>query len=292
MIPAELLEAILAILDLTLDTAEVDVSRVSGGDINDAYRLSAKGTSYFVKVNISELYPDMFLAEAKGLELMRSKSDFHIPEVLGQGEVKGHQFLVMEFLEQGSQSEDFWELFAARLTGMHRSTNKIFGLDHSNFIGSLVQINTPCTSWAEFFARHRLAPLAEKAFDEGRLSKSAIDRLEGLYPRLENLLPHEPPSLLHGDLWSGNFMCGADGHATIYDPAVYYGHREMDLAMSKLFGGFDKRFYSAYCEEFPLESGWEERIALHNLYPLLVHVVLFGGGYSGQVQSILHRFSA
>lgn len=287
----DLIEEILTVTNTSAMADRVRYTSVGGGDINDAYRLELEDKRCFVKINDADKYPQMFETEARGLELMRNCSRFQIPEVLGVGQSDGRQFLVLEYLESGSASIEFWELFANRLAGMHRSGHDVFGLDHSNYIGSLVQVNDIHESWPDFFTNQRLGPLSHKAFDMGLLSSSALKHFENLAHRLDQLIPIESPSLLHGDLWSGNFMRGPDGEATIYDPAVYFGHREMDIAMSKLFGGFDNRFYATYNEQYPLEKGWEDRVDIHNLYPLLVHVILFGGGYVSQVQSILNRFS-
>lgn len=136
----------------------------------------------------------------------------------------------------------------------------------------------------------RLQPLVKLAYDSGLLDGQDARRMEILYKKLPEILPVEPPSLIHGDLWSGNYMVGNDGNPCIIDPAVYYGHREMDIAMSKLFGGFSPEFYRAYNEEYPMVKGWEKRVELNQLYPLLVHVNLFGEGYNRQVRQILKDY--
>ncbi|MBK5285164.1 MAG: fructosamine kinase family protein [Bacteroidia bacterium] len=152
------------------------------------------------------------------------------------------------------------------------------------------QSNSQKRTWAEFFISERLEKQIAFAKDLGVIDNSTIQQFNNLYKRLPELIPEEAPSLLHGDLWNGNFMTGNDGKAWLIDPAIYYGHREMDLAMTKLFGGFSEEFYSSYIESFPLQKGFTERIDIHNLYPLLVHVNLFGGGYLIEVKNILSRF--
>jgi fructosamine-3-kinase len=173
---------------------------------------------------------------------------------------------------------------------MHRQTNDKFGLDHDNYIGSLNQSNKFHSTWAEFFIEERLMPQLKIAFDNKIIQRSFTRLADQLFPRLHNLCPVERPALLHGDLWSGNFMPTQDGSPCIYDPAVYYGHREMDIAMTKLFGGFDDNFYDAYNENFPLEKEWLKRVDLCNLYPLLVHVNLFGGSYIRQAETTLKQY--
>ncbi|MFZ1687503.1 MAG: fructosamine kinase family protein, partial [Flavobacteriales bacterium] len=184
------------------------------------------------------------------------------------------------------------------LARLHGHTNSTFGLDpastagrRDNYIGSLKQVNTGQVTWGEFFIHCRLEPQVKMAIDHQRIGMGDVLRFERLYGKLPSLFPIEPPALLHGDLWSGNFLCDAHHQPVLIDPAVYYGHREMDIAMTKLFGGFEPAFYSAYSDAWAMEIGWEERADLCNLYPLLVHVNLFGGSYAGQVAAILLRFA-
>jgi len=171
-----------------------------------------------------------------------------------------------------------------------RLTNTNFGLDYNNYIGSLHQQNNLHPTWVDFFINERLQPQIKLARDNNEIDSTTILKFENLYKKLDEVFPKEKPALLHGDLWSGNFMSDEKGESVIMDPTVYYGHREMDIAMAKLFGGFDAEFYSSYNEHYPLENGWEQRINVCNLYPLMVHVNLFGGGYLGQVKSILSKF--
>ncbi len=265
---------------------------VGGGSINDCYRISSSksGVTFFVKLNSASEFPGMFQAEAKGLEMIRTHSTFEIPEVITVEKEGNTAFLIIDWLEAGSRDKDFWQLFAVNLANMHRQSAQEFGLDHHNYIGSLIQRNTQLSSWAEFYITMRLEPQLRMAADKGLADITLIKSFDRLFGRLHDLFPVEQPSLLHGDLWSGNFMCTDSGDATIFDPAVYYGHREMDIAMSKLFGGFDREFYEHYQRTFPMENDWEQRIPLGQLYPLLVHVNLFGASYLAQLKSCLRPF--
>ena len=173
---------------------------------------------------------------------------------------------------------------------LHKHSADSFGLDHHNFIGKLPQSNSQKESWADFFISERIEPQIKLGVDSEKFSPAIFSQLNKLHSVVEKLFPPEKPSLLHGDLWSGNYMYTTNGIASIYDPAVYYGHREMDLAMTRLFGGFTKDFYAGYQSEYPLEDGFEERVQLCNLYPVLVHANLFGGGYIQQAKSLLVRF--
>ena len=263
---------------------------VGGGCINKAFCLQSSDGNYFLKWNDAAAYPGMFEAEAAGLKLLRNSLSIRIPEVFCVGTAGAHSFILMEWIEPGRRSHSFWSDFGKKLATLHRSTRDMFGLDHNNYIGSLSQSNTMHASWPEFYFRERLEPQVKLAVDSGRLARQKISQLDKLNRRLAEFIPNEIPALLHGDLWNGNFLMDSEGNAALIDPAVYYGHREMDLAMARLFGGFDPEFYRSYEADFPLANGFESRLDIHQLYPLLVHVNLFGGGYVEQVERILRKF--
>lgn len=260
---------------------------VGGGSINQTFKLETSVGQFFLKQNSAGRFPGMFAAEMKGLNLLAENSEFIIPRPISHLEYGGQQFLVMEWVETGVPLPHSYQNIGRMLAGLHRCSATSFGLDHDNYIGSLPQSNKQHASWAEFYWTERLLPQFKLAEVSGLSSalKEGFDRLEG---KLDSLFPSEPPSLIHGDLWSGNYMITAEG-PSIFDPAVYYGHREMDLAMMKLFGGFPAEVFEAYNEAFPLEAGWDDRIPFGQLYPLMVHVNLFGRSYVSQVQQILSR---
>jgi protein-ribulosamine 3-kinase len=270
------------------EKSRIDGCRMlGGGSINEACRLQFGQHTYFVKWNQAARYPGMFEGEAKGLALLSKSNTLQIPEVVGTGASSSHAFLVLSYVQQGSATEAFWESFGKGLAQIHRQTATSFGLDHDNYIGSLRQYNKPMSDWPGFFIEQRLIPQIKLARDNGLAGHQLVAAFESLFNKLPDLFPKEPPSLLHGDLWSGNFISSNQGNAVLIDPAVYYGHREMDMGMSKLFGGFHQRFYDAYNDHWRLENGWQQRVDLCNLYPLMVHVNLFGGSYLMQVKSIL-----
>jgi len=260
----------------------------SGGDINQATILNFEnGYSCFLKWNDSAP-ASMFETEAKGLELLSNvNTELIIPKVI----LMGKDFLLLSLIESGSANSGSDFNFGVQLAKLHRNSSDNFGLGHDNFIGKLPQRNHTHKNWADFFIQERIEPQIKLGVDSGKFSNSSGDKIEKLSSVVEKLFPDEPPALLHGDLWSGNYMFSKTGTASIYDPAVYYGHREMDLAMTRLFGGFSKEFYEGYNSEYPLEDGFEERIQLCNLYPILVHANLFGGGYVNQAIGIMDRFS-
>ncbi len=233
----------------------------------------------------------MFEKEFTGLSLLRNTGAIGVPEPLLTGKWKDHIYLVMECIDKGNANAGTWQIFAGQLAALHRHTAGKFGLDHDNYIGSLPQSNKQSDSWSGFYAEQRILFLARIAYDQGRCSATDTRMAERFCNKLDGLFPGEPPSLLHGDLWSGNYMIGAGGTPVIYDPAVYFGHREMDIGMSLLFGGFDKSFYAFYNEAWPLEKQWEQRRDITQLYPLMVHLILFGGHYYHPVRDILKKYS-
>ena len=222
--------------------------------------------------------------------MLASAGEIPVPEVVFSGTHNEVAYLVLKFIESTSRKVHFWDDFGRRLARLHKHKAKHFGLDQDNYIGSLPQSNRKHDNWTSFFIKERLEFQVKLAGDQGKINRETIKAFERFYQKIEEIFPEEPASLVHGDLWGGNYMVNENGSAVIIDPAVYYGLREMDLGMSKLFGGFSTEFYEAYHDEYPLEKDWEQRLDYCNLYPLMVHVNLFGGGYLNSVKSILRRF--
>lgn len=263
---------------------------ISGGDINEAYRLETSREDYFIKVNSLERYPQMFSQEAQGLQLLQKAEGLRIPNIIAQDHYDDTSFLILELISSNNQNDNFWESFAKGLSEIHKKSNEYFGLESNNYIGSLKQYNEKKSDWISFFIEERLLRQVRLARDHQLADSALLSAFNRLFKVLNEIIPEETPSLLHGDLWSGNFMIDDQGDACLIDPAVYYGHREMDLAMTKLFGGFSDKFYEHYHSYFPLEKGWESRMDLFNLYPLLVHLNLFGSSYLRQIRAILRRY--
>lgn len=264
-----------------LNPSDLRMTPVGGGSINDTYLIELSGERFFLKRARSH-HPEMFAKEVRGLEAMRAgEGSYRIPEVYYQNEEE----LLLEFIETRVTVAEDDEAAGRALAEMHRMRQAQFGWFEDNYIGSLPQSNTPSETWERFFLEQRIAPLLRGA---NVLPEDQVENVlseVAIYIRYK--VPSEHPVLLHGDLWSGNRMTAIDGTPVWVDPAVYAGHREMDIAMTKLFGGFGQRFYDAYHESLSLEDNWKERIALCNLYPLLVHVHLFGLSYAGQVRTNL-----
>jgi protein-ribulosamine 3-kinase len=263
---------------------------LGGGCINEVVRINTSAGEFVVKYNLATAFPGMFECEAAGLQLLRNAGEIHIPEVIHKDIVEQYSYLLLEFVPSGNRIHDFWVIFGRSLANLHKHTHSQFGLNHDNYIGSLPQQNRLHQDWTAFFIFERLEPMVRLARNKSDISSQVAGRFELLYSKLPNLIPVELPALLHGDLWNGNYIIDNKGLPCLIDPAVYFGHREMDLAMTRLFGGFALEFYQSYQDTFPLENEWDDRTDLFNLYPLLVHVNLFGGGYASQVKRILDHF--
>ena len=292
MLPQSLHTEITSVLS-TMTGKEIQLQAftpLSGGSINDAYRLKTNAGHFFIKYNRVSAYPGMFEQEARGLGLLRKAGEVRVPEVIASGDDGNFSFIILEYLDSAVKTKNFWADFGHQLAALHRHTSVQFGLDHDNYIGSLKQYNDVQDRWVDFFREQRLMVQMEMAARTGLLPAHIKKGFEALFRKLDDIFPDEAPSLIHGDLWSGNYMIDEKGDACIIDPAVYYGFREMDIGMSRLFGVFGNNFYEAYNEAWPMEPGWRERIEICNLYPLMVHVNLFGSGYLGSVESILKKF--
>lgn len=277
---------------LTSDQEIQSFERQHGGSINDSFLLRTSSAKYFVKINRRRGLKDFFECECKGLEMLRHSSGLVVPEIVAmiKAESESIELLVLDFLEEGKPSPNFWKNFGRDLADLHHNSSDYFGLEYDNYVGSLRQSNTTHEDWVNFFVHERLDVQYRLARSQHYLDEQFGKDLNRLYGRLEELIPKEPAALLHGDLWSGNYRVLGSGQAAIFDPAVYFGHREVDLAMMHLFGGFHRSLFDSYHEAFPLEEGWEERIDLFNLYPLLVHVNLFAGSYGSRARQVLKKF--
>jgi len=271
------------------DARRCTTQPIGGGCINQAFQLTTGSSSYFIKINRADRLA-MFEQEAKGLKLLSSTHTLRTPAVICAGKTGITAYLVLEFIQMGGHGNA--ETAGQQLALLHQTTANSFGNSHDNFIGSSRQINQFCDNWTNFWHQQRLGyqlKLAKQNGYPGRLQSQG----EQLQAQLPALLDHKPaPSLVHGDLWSGNLGYATDGEPVIYDPAVYYGDRETDLAMSELFGGFSDRFYAAYNEVWPLPPGYTLRKTLYNLYHILNHLNLFGGGYEQQALIMMKRLLA
>lgn len=262
-------------------------SPLGGGCINTAVRLSDGDRHWFVKINDATRL-DMFVAEAAGLNVMADTESIRVPRALCTGSQGGNAYIVMDYIEPGQAGAGGQARAGEGLANMHRHTAKAYGWERDNTIGATHQPNAWRDSWVDFWREQRLGFQLELV---GRNGHTALQRRgEKLLDRFHVLIDHAPlPSLLHGDLWGGNMHFDQNGEPVIFDPAVYYGDREADLAMTELFGGFGRDFYAAYEAAWPLHDGYTVRKTLYNLYHILNHANLFGGGYASQAQGMVDR---
>ncbi|MBW8682967.1 fructosamine kinase family protein [Chitinophaga rhizophila] len=266
------------------------VHAAGGGDINDSFVLDTSQGPLFIKLNDTR-YEDMFTKESNGLQLLGTAKALRVPTPYCYGSFQQYAYLLMEYLPGGRPAQQSIQQLAEGLATLHRCSSEQFGLQEDNYIGTLRQHNKQTSSWGVFYGQYRILPLVRQLIDIGHFGDKDLRQTDSLVKRLEDMFPEEVPALLHGDLWSGNYMFTVDGQPAIYDPAVYYGHREMDIAMTRLFGGFDASFYEHYQSAFPMVAGWQDRVPLFQLYPVLVHAVLFGGQYITQSARIIAQYS-
>ncbi|MER3497808.1 MAG: ketosamine-3-kinase [Chitinophagaceae bacterium] len=281
---------ILQLLKNKTGTSSLQLQPVGGGCINECFCITSTTKRFFLKINSLSDYPGMFETEKKGLEMLGIHQLIRVPAVVDCFENEDRQFLILEWIETGILTDGFWKKFGEQLASLHKVSNDFFGLADNNFIGSLRQLNTPSQSWADFFIECRIVPQLTLAKEKRLLPSSLSKNFEKLFTRLPEIFETSQAALLHGDLWSGNFMCSENSDPVLIDPAVYFGHRSMDLAMTTLFGGFDDFFYEAYHYHFPFPANYKEQWDVCNLYPLLIHLNLFGSGYLSQIEAILKRF--
>ncbi|MGD8457647.1 MAG: fructosamine kinase family protein [Anaerolineales bacterium] len=259
---------------------------VGGGCINNGVQLLTKsGESFFLKTN-NHAPEDMFGREVEGLAILNVTDGPRVPNPY----LHATNFLLMEDLSPSARMPGYWDDFGRQMAALHNYTNDEFGFPHDNYIGSTPQLNQWMKDGYLFFTQCRLIFQAEMAVNRKLLTDQEVKWVENLAERLKELVPEQPASLIHGDLWGGNAMTDENGYPSIIDPAAHYGWAEADLAMTALFGGFDNRFYDAYNEYRPLPLGWQDRFDIYNLYHLLNHLNLFGRGYHGQVMRILKRY--
>ncbi|MEM8903888.1 MAG: fructosamine kinase family protein [Actinomycetota bacterium] len=277
-------------LAVVLGSPPTDVRRVSGGDVSDARRVQlADGRVVFAKTHGSPP-PGFFTTEAAGLAWLREAHAVAVPQVLAVSD-ETPALLALEWIDEGAPTASTDVELGRALARLHAAGAPAFGREDRRTTGSRALPNDPCETWADFYAERRLRPLARLAADGAALRATTIADLERVADRLEVIGgPVEPPARLHGDLWAGNRVVDAAGRSWLIDPAAHGGHREFDLAMMRLFGGFGPACFAAYAEQAPLAPGWEERIELHQLAPLVVHAIKFGRSYVPAVEAAVGRY--
>lgn len=282
--PAEILSRIAEENGLEL----TESTPLSGGDINSVYLLeTASSENLVLKLNRADRFPGIFDAEAAGLKILRETGSIDVPEVKASGNAGTYAYLLMEYRKPGTPAKDFSEIFGRQLASLHRHTANKFGFPEEGYIGSLPQPNSYCETAVDFYISQRLQPQLKMAEDRNYDLKVP----ESFFRNISHIIPNEAPALIHGDLWSGNYLVNAQGLPCLIDPATAYAPREMDLGMMKLFGGFDRQVFDSYAENFPLQPGHKERIPLWQLYYILVHLNIFGTAYRERALNIIRQFS-
>jgi len=263
---------------------------ISGGLVNQTVFTDTSEGKYFIKFN--EVRPiEMFETEAKGLQLLREALPLtKIPEVIYAGKIADRNFLVLSYHQEQQTTEKFWQNLGRSIASLHQTNAEKAGLSFDNFNGPLTQKNTEQDNWVEFFFEKRLRAQFGLAYYNNIIDKNYLGKLDQLEPALEHLYEAEPFSLLHGDFWRGNIFATNNQQPCIFDSAVYFGHREVDITTAKLFGGFNPLFFETYQEAFPLQFGAKERMEIYSLYPLMIYVNLYGTSYLNRVDKILDKY--
>lgn len=295
MLPQHLYNHLLEVLSLHLGQKvnTFFAESIGGGSINQTYRLQLPGNdSFFCKINSASRFPHLFLKEKRGLQVLAETGQIKVPKVVAYTAFDDNQVLLLEWIESGTKDKSFFSYFGRQLAALHQCHHHQFGFDADNYMGSVPQQNTFSNDWCTFFTEQRLQPLVKKCNAKNLLDANDINLFEKVYKRLPQIFDDaQQPALLHGDLWSGNYMCNEAGEPVLIDPAVYYGHPAMDLGMTTLFGGFDSAFYESYNDHLPLLVNHKEQWQICNLYPLLIHLLLFGKGYLSGIRQTTKAFA-
>jgi len=264
------------------------LDQLGGGSINSVFLCELEKYKVVIKINDSLKFPRMFEKEKKGL-LKLNKSGVETPKIIFEGVKDSLAFLALEYIPIGNFKN--WELFGKKLAILHTNKNQFFGLDYDNYIGSLKQINNNEDNWKDFYSNQRILHLTKFAFNRELLTITDSKKIEEICLKLDTYIPFTEPSLIHGDLWSGNLIFNSEGEPVFIDPAIYYGHPEMDWAMLSLFGSYPEVAMKSYCNIIPIESNYFEREKIYQLYPILVHLILFGKSYYRNISEILNFYS-
>lgn len=267
-----------------------NLNSIPGSSLNEIYKVAFNDELIFCKVNSSKKFPQLFHKESLGLDFLSKNTSFKIPGIIGCIE-SVEQVLLMEWIEPAEKTETFWKNFGKQLAEMHLVSSQSFGWTENNYMGLVPQSNRLHKTWSEFFREERLEPLCRLCSDKGFLHDKHLLHFNKLYNRLADIFPDDAlPSLVHGDLWNGNFIAGKNNNAVLIDPAVYFGHPSVDLGMSTLFGGFPGMFYDSYQYYLPFPSNYRQQWKIVNLYPLLIHLYLFGQSYLNDINQTLLEF--
>ena len=289
----ELNQVIFPYFDISLQAEnELHYTPITAGCINDCYKVTGKDNRiFFVKANTTSDHAGILGSEKTGLQYLETKQVIKTPAIAGFHSIKNGHVLILEWIQQATPGKHAWQQLGKQLAALHQVSSKQFGFFENNYIGSLPQLNIWKETWFEFFLQNRLNPQIQLAVHKNLLPASTGDKIIKCWEKQAVWFTNEKPSLLHGDLWNGNILFDENAMPVLADPSVYYGSRHMDMAMTTLFGGFDPAFYESYHHHFPLPANHKQIWDICNLYPLLVHVNLFGRSYLPNVLSILKKYN-
>lgn len=285
-----MIKNIIPVISERLEEEVVSTKPLSGGSISSAYLINTTKSQYFIKVNCADDAIKMFHEEQKGLNAIESTNTIAVPHVQFVGTHNKKAFIVMDYVESIRPTPSDYSRLGAELAKMHEVHSNEFGFFSDNFIGSLPQSNTLHNTWTEFYWSERILPQIQLALNAGLLTNEEVPSKEQFTELFDSFVKDVKPSLLHGDLWGGNYLISNEATPYFIDPAVYYGHSMVDIAMSQLFGSFGSEFYNSYHKTIPKSDHYDEQIDLYQLYFLLVHLNLFGKGYYSSVSNILKRY--
>ncbi len=263
---------------------------IGGGEVNQFYKALTDFGVYFLKVHESNLYPKLFQREHLGLQTIQKTNTIKVNHAIGLCEVNNYDFLVFDYLEPVPPKSDYWSILGLQLANMHKQSSRSFGFVEDNFIGVLPQLNHRNSNWGQFYVKNRLIPNVRRAADLMLIDPPLVQKFEQFFKLVEFAFPEEEPSLVHGNLWKENVLIGTDGSPILSNPSVYYGHREMDIAMTRMVGSFPTAFYKAYNETYPLQDDWEIRLEFSQMYYALVNLNAYGFPYLNEIKQRLNRW--
>lgn len=284
------MEAFINLLSNKIGSSIVSYKPISGGDISQAFLIKTEKQDFFLKTNSNSNALDMFRAEQIGLNTIAQTQTIRTPTVIDCNKFGESAYLLTDYIRSKKPTEKDFEKLGCQLAKLHKVTSKEFGFETDNFIGNLYQFNKKYTDWATFYAKERLMPQFKLALQNNLLNDKEIPSELKVIEAVNDFCSDIKPALLHGDLWSGNYLIAQNGEPFLIDPAVYYGHNTVDIAMTQLFGGFSNSFYKSYHSLIPKTRYYEDSIKLYQLYYLLVHLNLFGSSYYGSVKNILNAY--
>ena len=277
-------------LESFLNNTIIESHTLSGGDTSSVFKIETSSKEFAIlKLGTNKTSNNLLNAELNGLRCIANSKTIHTPVIYSYGSYNELPYLFMEYVPSKRPNKEDFSRLGQQLAQLHKHSSESFGLESPNYIGRLKQQNNQTDSWIDFYSEYRLGIQFQLALNNGLLKASEIPTIASVKSYLESICHSIKPSLLHGDLWSGNYLIATDGTPYLIDPSVYYGHSEIDIAMSKLFGGFDASFYEAYHGEFPITEHFQTRIEIYQLYYLLVHLNMFGSSYYTSVKQILNK---